>query len=206
MPDNNDQSTELVEKPSPIMQVINSRGEWLEEMVRWALDAPSEMTEETEKAIANVLRDRKRRVQVFLTGLARKQIERIVYLVSKYPLVENELLDEKRISTARTSDLVRLFSTMAAQVEHASEFLRAFVSDDELRSDPPPGRAPIDRSSSLVDTASVTDEEKEAASELSSQSRRRVQHVLRRVVDALQDAETGGKSKAVLHELKPPTE
>jgi hypothetical protein len=162
------------------------------------------MNEETEKAITNVLRDRKKRVQVFLTAMARKHIERIMFLISKFPMVEDELFKKERLDTVKTSDLIRLFTTMANQVQDNSEFLRAFVSNDELRSDPLPGRGILSSAGSgdtPEEASEITEEEKEIATELSTQSRRRVQSVVRRFLDVM-NVSASEKKKSTEPSLK----
>ena len=171
------------------LKISNRNSQFPPDMLDWVLSPSADMSESTEVAITNVLRDRKKRVQVFLTGMARQRIRRIVDLIEKMPDVESELLRQGRLETAKTSDLIRLFATMAQQVDNAAEFLRAFVSDDELRSDPLTGRiAPsgvIEDSDDDEDNEGSTKEAEDIANELSTRSRRKVQGLVRKVLDAI---------------------
>lgn len=180
--------------------LINMRGRFLSEMVNWVCGPSSEITEEAERAIDKVLYDRKKRIQVFLTALAKKHVERIIYLIGKSPMIEDELFRKDRIETARTSDLIRLLAVAGGQVDSASEFLRNFVSPDELRSEPLASRRPVGRVEEAPveeDTEKITEEEKKAALQLSPESRKRVMRVLRKVISVCDVVEETRELKEV---------
>ncbi len=166
------------------------RGEFPPKLLEWVTKSGVEVTEEVEKAINRVLHDRKKRVQVFLTALAKRQIERIVYLIGQFPVVEKELFRPNRIAAMRSGDLIRLFATVGSQVDGASEFLQQFVSSDEMQTDPP-----IPLEPKVIDVEEVSAEEKEAAHEMSLESRRRVGRVLKKLLNTLDIVEREEKTK-----------
>ena len=114
------------------------------------------------------------------------------------PEIEEELLNPKRIKTMKNSDLIRLLALLASQVESAAGFLRNFVSDDDLRSEPlptPGSEFPAGEKEVAVDE--VSDDERKAAAELPVESRQRVGAVVLRVMKAI-DAVDGEKLVAAL--------
>lgn len=171
--------------------IFKTRGRFLPELLSWVMSGNQEITQEVNNMIDGILLDRRRRAEVFLTALSRKYIERVVYFFGRLCLIEEELLSPKRIETMRNADLIRLFSTMAQQVDNAAEFLRVFVTDDELKSEPNPSvksRFEPDMKDVPVTVDSVSDDERKAAQEISAESRQRIGGVLRKVLVAIDKA------------------
>lgn len=177
-------------------KMLSVRGSFQADMAKWVLDPRdnANITQELDQKISQVLLDRRRRIEVFLTALVRNHAERIMYLVSRMPKVEEELLDNpERIQAAKTSDLIRLLSTMSQSVEASSEFLRAFVSDADLRSEPMPFSG---RFGGVLDEEDQDNEEDEGESDslvaerkialnLTVESRQRIGGVLGRIMNAI---------------------
>lgn len=174
-------------------RILKTRGKFRAELLTWVTSPEHEITQDVDRFLDHVMKDRRRRIEVFLTALARKYVERAVFFVGRLPEIEEELLDPKRIRTMKNSDLIRLLALLASQVDDASEFLRNFVSDDDLRSEPlptPGSEFPAGEKEVVVDD--VSDDERKAAAELPVESRQRVSHVIMNVLKAI-DAVDGDK-------------
>jgi hypothetical protein len=150
-----------------------------------------EISQELDLRLGRVMYDRRRRAEVFLTALIRNHIGRIMFLVSHLPKIEDALLDPERIRSAKTSDLTRLLMAMSQGIESSSEFLRSFVSDADLRSDPltPSGRLgfalpdPSDdgEGEEAVEETNLS-EERIVAQSMTAESRQRLGSIFRRVL------------------------
>lgn len=186
--------------------LLKVRGKFQPDMVKWVLDPVSdrEIAQELDYRIQCILRDRKRRSEVFLTALARNHIERIMFLVSRLPEVENELFKPERIHAAKTSDLIRLVAEMADGIDKSSSFLRSFVSDSDLKTESVSSRVGFVPGSTAEDaeTAEELEEseeaalkqelkddkliaERKAAEALSVESRQRLGSLLRKLLNSV---------------------
>ena len=169
--------------------ILKARGKFPPELLQWVTSGEQEITQEVNKLIDKILKDRRRRVEVFLTALARKYVERAVYFVGKMPEVDEELLRPERIRTMKNADLIRLLGVMAEQVDDAAEFLRNFVSDEVLMSEPAPSPASEFGGAKKVEVESVvSEEERNVAAEMSAESKQRVGSVLRKMLMAIDAA------------------
>jgi hypothetical protein len=165
------------------------RGQFPPELVKWVTSPDAPITEEMEIVLSQILSDRKKRAQVFLTEMSRKHIERIVFLMARFPEVEKEIFTKARLSTMKTGDLIRLLMTLGSQVNEASQFLRMFVTEDELKTEVPMGAVP------LGDAEEMTEEEREAVKEIPLKSRQQMSRVLKKVFTVLKEAEKSEKAK-----------
>lgn len=179
-------------------RILKARGKFKAQLLRWVADPDCEITQEVDKSIDQIMMDRRRRSEVFLTALSRKYVERAVFFIGSLPSVEKELLNPERITTMKNSDLIRLLCVMADQVGGAAEFLRNFVTDDDLRREPlPSSGAEFGAGEKLVTIDEVSDDERKAAAELSVESRQRIGGVLMKVIKAI-DTVDKDKSMSVL--------
>jgi hypothetical protein len=209
----------LPRKPKNLNQtesLLKIRGKFQPDMVKWVLDPVSdrEIAQELDYRIQCILRDRKRRSEVFLTALVRNHIERIMFLVSRLPEVENELFQPERIHAAKTSDLIRLVAEMADGIDKSSSFLRSFVSDSDLKTEPVSSRVgfmpgstmdepDVEEEASVPEEKLVDDQliaERKAAEDLSVESRQRIGSLLRKLLNSVDYKPTvvDVKSKAVV--------
>jgi len=168
------------------------RGKFPSDLMDWVLNPESELTERIEHQIDGLMEDRRRRVQVFLTALVRRHVERVVYLMERFPMIESELFTEKRIATMKNSDLIRLLLVVGDQVEDASDFLQRFVSAEDLKAEPLPSR----RSVAQAEQAEVesdedpSEEDKKALEILPAEKRKRVVRIFRRLIAKVEEVET----------------
>lgn len=175
--------------------LVRVRGKFSPELVDWVINPTTELSERVEREIDRVMEDRRKRVQVFLTGLVKRHVERIVYLMGKFPQIEEELFTERRIKNMKNSDLIRLLSVVAAQVEDASDFLQRFVSADDLRAEPLPSRRGAaqleqgDEDEESDDDDEPTTEDQNALAILPAESRKRVMRVFRRMLATVEVVE-----------------
>lgn len=165
------------------------RGRFSPELVDWVINPGSDITEQVEREIDRVMEDRRKRVQVFLTGLVRRHVERIVFLMEKFPMIEAELFTEKRITTMKNSDLIRLLSVIGTQVEDASEFLQRFVSADDLRAEPLPSRRGAQQDLEEPEEEDPSDEDTRVIAMLPAESRKKVMRVFRRLLTVVETVE-----------------
>lgn len=169
--------------------LVNVRGKFSPELVEWVLNPESEITEAVEKHIDKLMEDRRKRVQIFLTGLVKRHVERVVFLMEKFPQVEAELFNEKRIKTMKNSDLIRLLGIIGTQVEDASDFLQKFVSADDLKAEPLPSRRSGQADLDENQEEETKDEDTEALKLLPSESRKRVMRVFRKLLTVVETVE-----------------
>ncbi len=175
-------------------RILRARGKFVPELLRWVTSPEHEITQDVDRIIDRVVKDRRRRIEVFLTALAKKYVERAVYFLGEMPRIEEELLDPDRIKTMKNSDLIRLLGVVADQVKDSSEFLRNFVSDDDLRAEPlPTPGAEFTTEPKEVEVEAVSDEDREAVEELSTESRQRIGGVLRKMLMHIDAAGKGSK-------------
>lgn len=167
-------------------KILKARGKFRPELLKWVAQPEVEITQELDRFLDKLMKDRRRRVEVFLTALTRKYVERAVFFVGKMPGIEEELLDPDRIKTMKNSDLIRLLIVLADQVKDASDFLRNFVSDEVLKSEPvPTPGAEFGGGEKPVDVEDVSDDERQAAEELTVESRQRIGGIITKVLRAL---------------------
>jgi ABC-type proline/glycine betaine transport system ATPase subunit len=172
--------------------LIRLRGKFSPDLVDWVINPTADLSERVEREIDRVMEDRRKRVQVFLTGLVKRHVERIVFLMGKFPQIEEELFTERRIKHMKNSDLIRLLSVVAMQVEDASDFLQRFVSADDLRAEPLPSRrgsAQLESSDTEEESDNEeepTDEDRNALEILPAESRKRVMRVFRRLLTTVE--------------------
>ncbi len=178
-------------------RALKVRGLFPPELVKWITSPDSEINEEVERALQRVLQDRKRRTQVFLTALARKHIERIIFLFGKIPLIENELLTAERIRAMRTGDLTRLLAVVGGHVSEASEFLRAFVSVGDLQSEIPSPPPVIPDGEKEIPAEDVTQEDVDAAKTMSTETRQCLARILVKVQHAVDVANKEAEQRAL---------
>jgi len=170
--------------------LLKMRGKFPPELLKWVSNPEREITQEMDRYLDIVMKDRRRRIEIYLTALARKYVERSVYFVGRLPDLEEELLDPDRIKTMKTSDLIRLMGVMAEQVKDASEFLRNFVSDDDLMSEPmPTPGAEFASGEKEVEVEEVSEGEREAAAALPAESRQRIGGILKKMLMAMDSAD-----------------
>lgn len=167
-------------------ELVRIRREFPPEFLEWVLNPETEITEEADKAINRVLLDRKKRSEVFLTALARKHIQRLVFLFERLPTIEEELFKDERIKVAQTSDLIRLLSVVGSQIQNASEFLQMFVTDEELKS---PHASPQPSKEGKEGVPPLTDDEKKAVKELPVESRQRLRRIVQKLMMAVDESE-----------------
>ncbi|MCK5643716.1 MAG: hypothetical protein KAJ19_23145 [Gammaproteobacteria bacterium] len=173
---------------------LKARGKFPSEMLKWVTNPEQEITQELNKFLDTVLKDRRRRIEVFLTALARKHVERAVFFVGRLPEIEAELLDPDRIKTMKNSDLIRLLGIISDQVEDASKYLLNFVTSDELRSEPLPSPgAEFEGGEKEVVVEDVSEEERRAAAELPPESRQKLGGILTKVLKAIETADNNQK-------------
>ena len=165
-------------------KILEARGKFPTELLKWVTSPETEITQEVDRFLDRVMRDRRRRLEVFLTSLASKYVERAVFFVGQMPAVEAELLDPERIHTMKNSDLIRLLGLMSNHVDSAADFLRNFVSDDDLKREHHGGGPEIEAPVEAPD--GVSDEDREAVEELSVESRQRIGSVLSKVLGVME--------------------
>lgn len=183
---------EMSRKDNAGLAVVKARGKFSPELLQWVTSGEQEITQEVNQIIDRILQDRRRRVEVFLTALARKYVERAVYFVGRMPEIEEELLHPDRIKTMRNADLIRLLALLADQVDDAAEFLRNFVSDEVLQSEPSPSPAAGFGAAKKVEAEVVSADERSVAAELPAESRQRIGGILRKVLTAIDAADAVG--------------
>ena len=182
-------------------KILKARGEFEPELLKWVACPEYEITQDLDRFLDKMMVDRRRRVEVFLTALTRKYVERAVFFVGQLPGIEEELLDPRRIKTMKNSDLIRLLCTMADQVKDASDFLRNFVSDEVLKSEPvPTPGAGFGDGEKQVEVEDISDDEKEVANQLPVESRQRIGGILRKVLAVID------KTDDSVEVLPPPAE
>lgn len=166
--------------------ILKARGEFQPELLKWVTSPEQEITQDVDRFLDLVMKDRRRRIEVFLTALARKYVERAVFFIGRLPAIEDELLNPDRIKTMKNSDLIRLLVVLADQVKDASEFLRNFVSDEVLKSEPlpTPGSEFASGEKEIVVDA-VSEDERQAAAELPAESRQRIGGIVMKVLKAI---------------------
>lgn len=170
-------------------RILKARGRFQAELLSWVVSPEQEITQDVDRFLDRVMKDRRRRIEVFLTGLARKYVERAVYFIGRLPDIEEELLSPNRITTMKNSDLIRLLCVLADQVKDASDFLRNFVSDEVLKSEPvPTPGSEFGAGEKGVDVEEVSEDERRAAEELPPESRRRIGGIVMKVVKAIDAA------------------
>jgi hypothetical protein len=170
------------------------RGKFPADLMDWVLNPKSELTEQIEQQIDGLMEDRRRRVQVFLTALVRRHVERVVFLMERFPMIEAELFTEKRIATMKNSDLIRLLLVVGDQVEDASDFLQRFVSAEDLKAEPLPSRragAQAEQPDSEEDEdEEPSEEDRKALDILPAEKRKRVVRIFRRLLAKVEEVET----------------
>lgn len=183
-------------------RILKTRGKFQAELLSWVVSPEQEITQDVDWFLDRVMKDRRRRIEVFLTGLARKYVERAVYFIGRLPDIEEELLNPDRITTMKNADLIRLLCVLAEQVKDASDFLRNFVSDEVLKSEPvPTPGSEFGTGEKEVNVEEVSEDERRVAEELPPESRRRIGGIVMRVVKAI-DAANKSKSVEALPEPK----
>jgi len=165
--------------------LLELRGKFKGELLSWVTNPDREITQDVDALLDHVMKDRRRRIEVFLTALASKYVQRSVYLVGQMPGIEQELLRPERLHTMKNSDLIRLLGLVSNHVDSAAQFLRNFVSDDDLKSEPLPSPGSEFAEGADIDQDAVSDEDKAAAEALPVESRRRIDLVLRKVLGAM---------------------
>jgi hypothetical protein len=158
------------------------RGKFPAELINWVTSDEGEITEKVNEAISHVLTDRKKRSQVFLTALARKYIERIVFIMEQLPVIEKALFHKDRVGSMRTSDLIRVMGMMGSQLFESSDFLRSFVTEDEMRTEVVTTTQKVKD----VSVEDITDDERKAVDEIPAESRQKLSRILKRLVQGLE--------------------
>ena len=166
--------------------ILRTRGKFKAELLSWVTKPERDITQDVDRFLDIVMKDRRRRIEVFLTALSRKYVERAVFFVGRLPEIEEELLHPDRIKTMKNSDLIRLLVVLADQVQDASEFLRNFVSDDDLRSEPmPTPGSEFTGGEKEVDIDEISEDERRVAADLPAESRQRIGGVLMKVLKVI---------------------
>jgi len=168
------------------------RGKFTPALTDWVVNPESDITEKVEIEVDKLLTDRRRRVQVFLTALVRRHVERIIFLMGKFPQIEEELFTDRRISSMKNSDLIRLFGVVGDQVEDASDFLQQFVSSEDLKAEPLPSRRTSLGGAALEEeeeSADPSEEERKAIELLPADKRKRVIRIFRKVIAKVEEVE-----------------
>lgn len=180
-------SNKLTKAEKDEAAILQVRGKFKGELLKWVTSPEREITQDVDKLLDQVMKDRRRRIEVFLTALASKYVERSVYLISQMPGLEEELLRPERLRTMKNSDLIRLLGLVSNHVDSAAQFLKSFVSDDDLKSEPlpSPGSEFAEGADADVDEDGVSDEERAAVASMPVESRRRMDLVLRKVLGAM---------------------
>lgn len=168
--------------------LVKVRGRFNPALIDWVSNSESEITEEVEQAIDRVLEDRRKRTQVFLTAVAKEHVRRIVYLFEQFPQIEAELFTERRLTSMKNSDLIRLLGIVGDQVKDATDVLQMFVSSDDLKAEPLLSRRGQPELPDVTEEE-PTDEELEALSQLPATSRKKVFKIFERVIRVAEEVE-----------------
>jgi hypothetical protein len=155
------------------------------ELLAWlssAEEAP--ITESVTRAIDSVCKDRSKVAELFLSAMAKKHIERVLYYFSRLPDVEERLLAPGKLAAAETKDLTKLLDVMWTQIHESLEFLKSFVDTDRLKTPTPP-------SEKVVDAKPVAGS---AIKDMGPAARHRVRALLESLFDEIKEKEDEKKA------------
>ena len=94
-----------------------------EEFLRWIQDDSVILSESLNSMVDNIIRDKRKKIQIFLLALFRNRIDKLTYLFSQEDTIRDELFKEDRIKAMTTNQLISVFKMLHVQASDILEFL-----------------------------------------------------------------------------------
>lgn len=107
------------------------------DVINWVGSREAGISEFARKAVAELLKDKKVKMQVFFHEVARGMMYRLAAIYEKHPLLEERLLKKEVIDTMEDKEVIRLFSVLIQAENSYLTFLQKCISPEELKSSTP---------------------------------------------------------------------
>ena len=101
------------------------------EFRRWMQDDSSVLSESLRSVVDNILKDKRKKVQIFLLALVRNRIDKLAYLFKKEDVVKEALFSNERIDKMTNNQLISLFKLLHLQQKDILEFLD-YISQQKI--------------------------------------------------------------------------
>lgn len=102
-----------------------------EEFRRWMQDDSTVMSESLRGVVDNILKDKRKKIQVFLIALVQNRIDKLAFLFKKEEQLKDILFDADRLSKMTNNQLISLFKLLHFQEKDILEFLD-YISQQKI--------------------------------------------------------------------------
>lgn len=106
-------------------------------VIEWVGSPEAVLTECARKAILELLKDKKIKMQVFFHEVARGMMQRLGVIYQRHTLLEDRLLKADVINTMEDKEVIRLFSVLIQAENSYLTFLQKCITPEELKSSTP---------------------------------------------------------------------
>lgn len=101
------------------------------EFRKWLQDDSTILSESVRGVVDNILRDKRKKVQIFLLALVQNRIDKLAFLFKQEELLKDILFDPERLSSMTNNQLLNLFKLLHFQEKDILEFLD-YISKQEV--------------------------------------------------------------------------
>ena len=102
-----------------------------DEFRQWIQDDSVLLSEAVESTINNIIKNKQKKLQIFLLSLVSNRINKLNYLFKQEDVLSNILFDEEKLKDLKASQLISLFRTVHSQIKDTLEFFD-YLSKQEV--------------------------------------------------------------------------